>query len=114
MRYREAREQLAAVAEVGQEAVDRLLGREAALPEQVVPGSLPKGIDPLTLERVVKGLAAAAGSLTAEEFGAATGLSRSTARRYLEYLVAEGRAEVQASYGDVGRPERLYDRKRRA
>ncbi|DAB34715.1 MAG TPA: two-component system response regulator, partial [Sulfurospirillum sp. UBA12182] len=31
-----------------------------------------------------------------------------TARRYLEFLVATNKAEVDSLYGSVGRPERKY------
>lgn len=104
-RYREKRQELAAATELELEQanVDRLLGRTT-----IVTTELPKGIDPITLERVVTGLEGSTQAQTAEEFGASIGLSRTTARRYLEYLVGIGRASVQAVYGDVGRPERLY------
>lgn len=101
-RYREKHQELTAATELEQANVDRLLGRGSANSE------LPKGIDSITLERVVAGLEAFEGGRTAEEFGQAIGLSRTTARRYLEYLVSVGKATVQAVYGDVGRPERLY------
>ncbi|MGO3058798.1 MAG: response regulator, partial [Halomonas sp.] len=38
----------------------------------------------------------------------AMGASRSTARRYLEFLVAEQSVAAELGYGDVGRPERRY------
>lgn len=101
-RYREKHKELAAATELEQANVDRLLGRST------VGSELPKGIDSITLERVVAGLEASDEGRTAEEFGQAIGLSRTTARRYLEYLVSVGKATVQAVYGDVGRPERLY------
>jgi len=46
--------------------------------------------------------------VTAEELGKMIGASRSTARRYLEYLVSKGEAAADLSYGVVGRPERVY------
>ncbi|MGM0712238.1 helix-turn-helix domain-containing protein [Brevibacillus parabrevis] len=45
---------------------------------------------------------------TAELVSKETGISRSTARRYLAYLVAIGEAVADLSYGVVGRPERVY------
>ena len=35
-------------------------------------------------------------------------LSRTTARRYLEYLESEDRVDVDLNYGQRGRPERRY------
>jgi two-component system CitB family response regulator len=102
--YRDRRTQMARAAQVEQSQVDRLLGRRPTTSGNL----LPKGIDPLTLNRVLAALSQETKPLTADEFGARTGLSRTTARRYLEYLVEVGKATVQPSYGDVGRPERLY------
>ena len=45
---------------------------------------------------------------SAAEMAAGLGLSRVSARRYLEHLVEVGRAEVALRYGEVGRPERRY------
>jgi response regulator of citrate/malate metabolism len=117
-RYLEYRRQMAGAAEVEQEQVDRLLALRpagpgtvpatAAAPGLLPAGASPKGIDPLTLEKVVQTLRGTDRALTAEEFGLLAGLSRTTARRYLEYLVGVGRCRVEAAYGSVGRPERLY------
>ncbi|UXI83259.1 two-component system response regulator, partial [Streptomyces vinaceusdrappus] len=38
----------------------------------------------------------------------AVGISRITARRYLEHLVEAGRAGRSPLYGQVGRPELVY------
>ena len=42
------------------------------------------------------------------ETAEAAGISRVSARRYLEHLANAGRAEVRLRYGEVGRPERRY------
>jgi len=68
----------------------------------------PKGIDPITMEKVVFHIRQQANGITAEKLGVASGLSRSTARRYLEYLVSERRATAELTYGTIGRPERRY------
>ncbi len=46
--------------------------------------------------------------MSAAECAAVTGLSRVSARRYLEHLAATGRAGVSLRYGTAGRPERRY------
>ena len=46
--------------------------------------------------------------LSATECAERTGLSRVSARRYLEHFVETGRAEVRLRYGAAGRPERRY------
>ncbi|MCQ0023598.1 response regulator [Streptomyces somaliensis DSM 40738] len=101
-RYAEFR---AAVGEAsGQDEVDRAL---AAL-RTPRPAAPPKGLSGPTLAAVTGALRAAPDGLTAAEAGAAVGVSRITARRYLEHLVTAGRAERSPQYGQVGRPEFQY------
>jgi two-component system CitB family response regulator len=69
---------------------------------------LPTGIDKLTLEKICLVITEEKEGLTAEQVSKSIGASRSTARRYLEYLVSEGRLKADLSYGTVGRPERVY------
>jgi len=40
--------------------------------------------------------------------GLAIGVSRTTARKYLEYLISEGLLTIHLDYGTKGRPERKY------
>ncbi|WP_430790804.1 response regulator [Virgibacillus flavescens] len=68
----------------------------------------PKGIDPLTLKKINEIIENSHGGLTAEEMGVEIGASRTTARRYLEYLISIGKCTAQLEYGIVGRPERKY------
>jgi response regulator of citrate/malate metabolism len=70
--------------------------------------ALPKGISAPTLALVVEALRATAGEVTANDVADRAGVSRGTARRYLEYLAATGAAELSLRYGATGRPEHLY------
>ncbi|HWO97284.1 MAG TPA: response regulator [Bacillus sp. (in: firmicutes)] len=70
--------------------------------------NFPKGIDKHTLKLVRSKLQTITGSLSADEFAQMIGLSYSTMRRYLEYLVSCDEMEIEISYGAVGRPERKY------
>lgn len=47
-------------------------------------------------------------AFTAQQMGDLVGVSRSTARRYLEYLLESGKLTADQSYGSIGRPERCY------
>lgn len=90
--------------------VDDLLPREGRT-EESLPLSqtrLPKGVDDITLEKVRSVCGQMTEALNADEMGAEIGASRTTARRYLEYLVSTRELEAQVSYGSVGRPERRY------
>ena len=70
--------------------------------------ALPKGISAPTLETVVEALRDGDAEVTAAELGESTGLSRGTARRYLEYLALTGAVELSLRYGTAGRPEHRY------
>jgi response regulator of citrate/malate metabolism len=70
--------------------------------------SLPKGISAPTLAKVIDSVRAAGGDSTAVEVADQAGISRGTARRYLEYLAATGAVELSLRYGATGRPEHLY------
>lgn len=68
----------------------------------------PKGIDRITMEKVLQHLSQQTDGITAEKLGLESGVSRSTARRYLEFLVTEKKASAELTYGTIGRPERRY------
>jgi two-component system CitB family response regulator len=69
----------------------------------------PKGIDQLTLEKIMTFIyEVAKEGITAEELSKASGVSRSTARRYLEFLISQEKIYAELIYGNVGRPERRY------
>ncbi|MFD9878734.1 response regulator [[Kitasatospora] papulosa] len=88
----------------GQEEVDRALGALRVAD----PVMLPKGLSGPTLEAVTRALREAPDGVTAATAGEGLGISRITARRYLEHLVTVGRAARRPSYGQVGRPELHY------
>ncbi|WP_411739228.1 response regulator [Peribacillus sp. S4] len=92
---------------VTQQQVDKLLRKEMKEKgrEQT---SLPKGIDRMTLEKVMVVLGKSSPGLTAEIVAKEIGVSRTTARRYLEHLMSEEKIDADLTYGTVGRPERVY------
>jgi len=70
---------------------------------------LPKGVDQLTLNKIIQViLNMDSQGVSAENLGVGLGISRSTARRYLEFLVSSGVVKPTLEYGTVGRPERIY------
>ena len=95
-------------AALDQRAVDRVLGTTTA--RRI---ALPKGPYQVSLERVAAGLAACRTDASAAEIAETLGMSRVSARRYLEHLVASGAAEVAPRYGSAGRPEHRYRMPRR-
>lgn len=91
---------------LAQHEVDQLM---RTLRETTVD-TLPKGISAESLQVVVSTLRSSPEetALSAAEVAAATGSSRVTARRYLEYLVSSGVAVRGARYHSAGRPELEY------
>lgn len=69
---------------------------------------IPKGIDPVTKTKVIDFIRTCQVGITAEKLGKDLGISRTTARRYLEHLMEEKLVHVEHIYGSVGRPERRY------
>lgn len=106
-RFRGHRLQLQSETPLNQQDVDRLLHpyKDSSAGEP----QYPKGIDPLTLKKIRTVFEQPhPDGLSAEEVGQQIGASRTTARRYLEYLTATGRLTAELIYGAVGRPERKY------
>ena len=109
-RYRDHLDRLSGLDQVAQKEVDLLIPRTSPDEAATAPtreDRLPKGIDAITLDKIREVLAGG-GEWSAEDVGAAMGASRTTARRYLEFLVGHGEADAEVSYGNVGRPERRY------
>ncbi len=107
--YRQHRERLLQLQSLSQQEVDGLLPRTGSATPKTATSSLPKGIDMLTLEKIRKVFRSQPElSLSAEQVGEKMGSSRTTARRYLEYLVGTQELSADVAYGSVGRPERQY------
>ncbi|WP_111636721.1 response regulator [Marinomonas shanghaiensis] len=103
-------EKLHAMSTLVQTEVDRLLPRGQHASSAPVASPLPKGVDALTLAKVIEVITESSASLNAEEVGKQINASRTTARRYLEHLVSCGELTAEVSYGSVGRPERRYQK----
>jgi response regulator of citrate/malate metabolism len=88
----------------GQEEVDRAL---ATLRGTDGIG-LPKGMSADTLDSVIAALRETPAGLSAVGAASVVGISRVTARRYLEHLADTGTAVRRPQYGQVGRPELFY------
>ncbi len=103
-RYAEGRRNLARTGELQQSDVDLAF-------EQVRrsgPPPLPKGLSATTCALVVEVLQAAGTDLSAVETAGRVGISRVSARRYLEHLAGTGQVSQRPRYGSAGRPEHRY------
>lgn len=108
--YSRYRDQLESGGILDQRDIDQLM-HSSSQPTVVERCAVPKGIDPLTLTKIRQVFDETFDQgLSAEEVGAQIGASRSTARRYLEYMVSISELTADVVYGSVGRPERRYFR----
>ncbi|WHY96493.1 response regulator [Peribacillus simplex] len=94
--------------EIDQDFVDLILKKGSAASETNDGQALPKGVDEITLAKVIEVLKASDIGLSAEQVSGQIGASRTTARRYLEYLISVKKCKAEVVYGVVGRPERRY------
>ncbi|WP_371535024.1 response regulator [Streptomyces sp. NBC_01023] len=91
----------------GQEQVDRIFGALRTTGPAASSG-LPSGHSVPTSDLIREVLTGARQPLSAHQVAARTGLSRSTAQRYLRQLEQTGRLRLTLKYGDTGRPEHRY------
>ena len=103
-RYAEGRRSLARSGELEQSEVDRAFEQV----RRTGPAPLPKGLSATTRALVVEVLQAADGDLSAVQTAERVGISRVSARRYLEHLCESGQATQRPRYGAAGRPEHRY------
>jgi response regulator of citrate/malate metabolism len=102
--YATLKARLDRIADADQREIDRLYRLLRAGGED----ALPKGISSPTLQLVADAVRAAEGDISAADVARRCGVSRGTARRYLEFLAASGTLELNLRYGAAGRPEHRY------
>ncbi len=103
--YAQLRRTLDGAQEAGQDQVDRIF---ATLRTATTSTPLPKGHSAPTAELIRRVLSDASLPLSAHEVAERSGLSRSTAQRYLKQLEGSGRLRLTLRYGETGRPEHRY------
>ena len=102
--YAAARDRMTRIDRAEQGDVDRIFG---AL-RTARADALPKGLSDATLDLIVQALGSSLSGLPAAAVAEAAGVSRVTARRYLDHLCQLGRVELTMRYGGPGRPEHRY------
>ena len=112
-KYKMYLKKLANLEQIAQSQVDEFIRSDSSEKQQqtIKAEHLPKGIDAITLEAVSLLFKNQNDMYTAEQVGNKIGSGRTTARRYLEYLVGNKVLVANVSYGSVGRPERKYSLK---
>lgn len=102
--YASARERMVQLGQAEQSDVDRIFGTLRTARSE----PLPKGLSDTTLELIAQALRQSRSGLAAAAVADAAGVSRVTARRYLDHLCQLGKAELTMRYGSPGRPEHRY------
>ena len=102
--YAAAHERMTRIGKAEQGDVDRIFGALRSASNE----PLPKGLSGATLDLIIQVLGRSRSGLAATAVADTAGVSRVTARRYLDHLCQLGRAEVTMRYGGPGRPEHRY------
>lgn len=108
-RYSRYMSTLASTDSVSQKYVDQMLNYQSNPEEKFA--NLPKGIDQLTLDRIREIFSDVSTFHTADTLVVAAEVSKTTARRYLEYCTLSGFLKAELVHGKIGRPERRYRKK---
>jgi len=102
--YAGARDRMVRLGKAEQGDVDRIFGALRTVRNE----PLPKGLSDTTLDLISQALSRSRSGLAAAAVADAAGVSRVTARRYLDHLCHLGKAELTMRYGSPGRPEHRY------
>jgi two-component system CitB family response regulator len=102
--YAAAHARMTRIGQAEQGDVDRIFGALRTARNE----PLPKGLSDATLELIVQALGRSQSGLAAAVVAEEAGVSRVTARRYLDHLCQLGKAEMTMRYGGPGRPEHRY------
>lgn len=103
--YKRKKNILSVSDEMDQTMIDRFFGTTNH--STIMQKDLPTGVDRHTLEKVKEVVKELRG-VSIDEMSEQMGVSRTTARRYLEYLVSINVCIAKHEYGIVGRPQRKY------
>ena len=98
--YRTFRQKTMHKASLNQQDIDSLLTLRPLNARE----KIPKNLSTHTMNLIVQYLVAQTAGLSADEIAAGVGLSRVTVRRYMEYLLEQGKVVKVMDYLTLGRP----------
>ena len=94
--------------EVTQSDFDQFFHFGQMVRDDVSAQELPKGLNAITLQKVIAYIDAQKNPISAEDVARGVGLARVTSRRYLTYLENQNIVEIIIQYGGIGRPVNQY------
>ena len=106
LKYIKFKSRLSSFIQIDQGTVDDL--KKLRISESTAAPLSQKGIDLRTLEKIKKSVTQSPDPLRADQIAKLAGVSLSTTRTYLSYMVEELELIEELQYGTVGRPLRLY------
>lgn len=104
--YQSVQSRLSEKGRISQEELDSLLFQKTGGTDEAE--QLPKGLNAVTLQKIILYLRETNKPLSAEEVAEGVGAARVTVRRYLDYLEKSGRVKIDIQYGVIGRPINRY------
>ena len=104
--YGERMRLLDADAELDQEMLDKRIFDKRSLAGRA--GTLPKGIEAATLEKVRAVLSGVSGELKVNDAALLVGISRVSMKKYLEYLEETNKVSSRLVHQTIGRPYTVY------
>jgi two-component system response regulator DctR len=109
LKYKAYREETGRSRHFTQSELDEMLNQPSpSAGHKGVSEELPKGLNGVTLNKILGYLEEQRDEVSAEEVAEGIGLARVTARRYLEHLEKTGQISIYITYGGVGRPVNRY------
>lgn len=110
VQYKNRKNNFGNIENVEQDIIDRYTLKEKRnIPQNEDDIIDIKGFSQHTYEKVLEGIEEMKDkTFTAQEIGKNIGVSRITARRYLDYLEKEKKLVIELEYGKVGRPKNKY------
>ncbi|MCY6484749.1 response regulator [Clostridium aestuarii] len=111
LKYRNRKDEFKNIKNVEQELIDKITFSDKNNSFNEDKGDIKdiKGFSQHTYDKIVECIRSIKGdTITAQEVSKKVGVSRITARRYLDYLEKEGTVVLEMEYGKVGRPLNKY------
>ncbi|WP_432408470.1 response regulator [Wukongibacter sp. M2B1] len=110
IQYKNRKNSFRSTESVEQDLIDRYTLKERRLQSSKKDDiSEIKGFSQHTYEKVLQGIEDMRGeTFTSQQLAKKIGISRITARRYLDYLEKEKKLVIELEYGKVGRPKNNY------
>lgn len=109
--YRDNRLRIKEKERFNQDEIDEMIAVGSGRTNQE-PGDMPKNFNSQTRDLIINFLVGQSEASSAEQVAATVGVSRVTARRYLEYMLEQGQVVRSLDYLTVGRPVHRFKLKR--